>query len=122
MSTTPPTSTPEASSATPRVGDAGRASLLDVVVRAEREALDDLASALGQGTSCRPLPGTSASAKALEGRAAALADVRRALVRAADPTPLHTVRQRWRVQAAFGRGPSWQAYLQGGLAALEELG
>lgn len=119
---TPPTSTPEAPPAAPGDSDPGLTSLLEMVVRAEREALGDLASALGQGTSCRPRPGTSASAKALEGRAAALADVRRALVRAADPAPVQTVRQRWRVQAGLGRGPAWQAYLQGGLAALEELG
>jgi hypothetical protein len=98
----------------------------------ESEALDRLAASTGGQSLCTlsrggPVPAT----KYYEGRAAALAEVRRAIRRLPDlPNDdgagqllVGDIRARWNAEAsAPGRaGPSWAGYLAGGLDALSEL-
>jgi len=104
--------------------------LLGLVTSAERDALDRWTLTLGGGSVCRE-PGVDA--KYLEGRAAALALVRRALGRVAAPSPalpapgqsgrtaVEEATRRWRVVADAGRGRAWEAYRTGGQEALDEL-
>ena len=103
------------------------------ILARESEALDRLAASTGGQSLCSlsgggPVPAT----KYFEGRAAALAEVRRALRRLRDlpnddgadsRRALEVIRARWAAQTtAPGRtGPAWAGYLAGGLEALDEL-
>ena len=109
---------------------------LSALIRArESEALDRLAASTGGQSLCTlskggPVPAT----KYYEGKAAALAEVRRAVRRLPGlPNDLNDVggirevidviRARWTAETRVpGRtGPSWAGYLAGGLDALNEL-
>lgn len=102
--------------------------LLSLATSAEQDALERLALALGGRSSCRV---AGPDTKYLEGRAAALALVRRALGRATGPGPaapgeqdgpaVEGAARRWQVVADAGRGPAWEAYRTGGREALDEL-
>ncbi len=82
-----------------------------------------LNAATGGAALCR-IDGTGGSAKALEGRMAALLEVRRTLRRqpAAD---LGGIVERWRSDLALrrerGGSAAWLEYLAGGVAELESL-
>jgi hypothetical protein len=92
-----------------------------------QERLDQVSGSLhvatGGAALCR-IDGTGGSAKHLEGRMAALLEVRRVLRRdpQADPGPLL---DRWRANReahlARGASPAWRDYDDGGVAELEWL-
>lgn len=100
--------------------------LLPLVERQERDALARLTDATSGGALCRLDGSGVGEAKYWEGRAAALAQVRRELRRGADPRR-ETVDRRlaaWRAETAAlsaGASPAWSAYLAGGVDALAAL-
>ncbi len=83
-----------------------------------------LEEATGGAALCR-LDGRSTSEKELEGRVAALLQLRRDLRRGAGTDPRELAEQ-WRADLASrrrrGSGPAWVAYLAGGVSELESLG
>ncbi len=106
-------------------------SITSVVARHEAAALAQLSDAVEGVSLCRLDAGTSGSAKHWEGRAAALAQVRRDL-RAAARTGEHEAWQdvvarrlhEWRTQEhdlTPSAAPAWLAYTAGGIAALSDL-
>lgn len=92
--------------------------VLDEVCRREHLALSELGRLLGHDSLCRT---GGPQVKRLEGRAAALADLRRLLQRSKnDDAAVDLAVRRW--DTTPGRGPDWDAYRDGGRAALAELG
>ncbi|MCG2798372.1 MAG: hypothetical protein L6367_07510 [Cellulomonas sp.] len=90
------------------------------IERLERAALDELTELLSGAAVCRVPADRAVRAKRLEGRAAALADLRRAL---AEPgaqlaAAIGQVDARW---SSGPGGPLWDAYRTGGRQALAEL-
>ena len=95
--------------------------LTERVTALEQDALAQLDRLLAGTAMCR-VDGTHRGAKHWEGRAAALAQVRRSLRRAQDPGGVPAaVLAEWSAQTATTRGPAWQEYTAGGLEALTEL-
>lgn len=98
--------------------------LATAVATLEAEALAQLEATLGGVAMCRVGEAAARPAKHWEGRAAALAQVRRALRRAApgsEPDVLDRVRAEWTAQLDALGGPAWTTYTTAGLRALEEL-
>lgn len=98
-------------------------SSLDVVTRHEDAALAALEAATGGAPLCR-IDHTRQSVKAHEGAASALAEVRRALRKGADPVEsvLEHVRERWAIlEGPLARRPGSEEYAAGGRAALSAL-
>lgn len=98
-------------------------SLADTVARLEREALESMADLLGGTAACRVDGPRTRPVKHWEGRAAALAEVRRALSHGEPERgllPRLTVR--WSAQLTATGGDAWHAYSAGGLEVLGELG
>ncbi len=98
--------------------------LAATVATLEAEALARLEATLGGVAMCRVGEATARPAKHWEGRAAALAQARRALRRAApgsEPDALRQVHAEWAAQLDALGGPAWTAYTTAGLRALEEL-
>lgn len=95
------------------------AALAEITHR-EGTALTELTDLLDGVAVCRVPADRAVRVKRLEGRAAALADLRRALaVPGAQLTEvLAEIDARW---AAGPGGPLWEAYRAGGRAALAEL-
>lgn len=90
----------------------------------EAQALARLEATLGGVAMCRVDEAAARPAKHWEGRAAALAQVRRALRRAApgsEADVLRRLRAEWAAQLDALGGPAWTTYTTGGLQALEEL-
>jgi hypothetical protein len=84
---------------------------------------ESLTDAAGGRALCR-LDGSMTTAKELEGRAAALLEVRRGL--RADPAiDLRSILARWQADREArlhnGAAPAWHAYLTGGVAELEAI-
>lgn len=100
------------------------AALADRVARLEADALAQLDAVLGGRAMCRVDGGSRLPAKHWEGRAAALAEVRRALRKAPPAEQSEVVARshaRWAGQLSGPGGEAWQHYTRGGLSALEEL-
>jgi hypothetical protein len=101
----------------------GAAPLAPLVQSRLDEVSGSLQAATGGAALCR-IDGTGGSAKWLEGRMAALLEVRRLLRRdpQADPGPLL---DRWRANReahlARGTSPAWRDYDDGGVTELEWL-
>jgi hypothetical protein len=93
---------------------------LTEVAHRESAALAELTDLLSGVAVCRVPADRALRAKRLEGRAAALADLRRALTVPGAPlaTALGEVGARW---ATGPGGPLWEAYRAGGRQALGEL-
>ncbi|MBU4213346.1 MAG: hypothetical protein L6367_05715 [Cellulomonas sp.] len=90
------------------------------IERLERTALAELTDLLSGAAVCRVPADRAVRAKHLEGRAAALADLRRALAEP-DAQPAAVIDQ---VDARWSRGPGgplWDAYRTGGRQVLAEL-
>ncbi len=100
-------------------------SLAEDVRLLEAEAISRLDAVLSGRALCRVDGASLRPAKHWEGRAAALAQVRRDLRRSAPPDRedelLERVRTAWTHQAAATAGDAWLTYTRGGLEALEEL-
>ncbi|MDO8107872.1 hypothetical protein Q6348_11765 [Isoptericola sp. b441] len=110
----------------PAAGPAGHtpdpARLATVVAEREAEVRTRLADAVGDGPMCRVDGARARPAKHWEGRAAALAQLRRALRRGGDPgQELADLRAQWTSQRAIDRGEAWRVYTDAGLDALTEL-
>lgn len=101
----------------PTAGTAIPAALEERLAEVSRS----LTAATGGQALCR-LDGHVAPAKELEGRMAALLELRRAL-RADPDADMHAIADRWRrdlaSRRAKGSSAAWLAYLAGGLAELE---
>ncbi len=98
--------------------------LAATVATLEVEALAQLEATLGGVAMCRVGESAARPAKHWEGRAAALAQVRRALRRAepgSEADVLHQVHAEWTAQLDALGGPAWTTYTTAGLQALEEL-
>jgi hypothetical protein len=101
-----------------------RAALAERVAQLEADALAQLDSVLGGRAMCRVDGGSRRPAKHWEGRAAALAEVRRSLRRASPAEHSEVLARtlaRWTGQLSGLGGEAWQHYTRGGLSALEEL-
>lgn len=99
-------------------------TLASTVAALEAEALAQLDATLGGVAMCRVGEASARPAKHWEGRAAALAQVRRALRRATpgnDAQVLRQAREEWTSQLEALGGPAWTTYTEAGLQALEEL-
>lgn len=98
--------------------------LAATVATLEAEALAQLDATLGGVAMCRVGESAARPAKHWEGRAAALAQVRRALRRATPGTEADVLRrthEEWTAQLDALGGPAWTTYTTAGLRALEEL-
>ncbi len=99
-------------------------TLAERVARLEADALAQLEAVLGGRAMCRVDGASRRPAKHWEGRAAALAEVRRALRKASPDEPAEVIARsqaRWTGQLSGLGGEAWQHYTRGGLSALEEL-
>lgn len=97
--------------------------LADTVARLEHEALERMTAVLEGAAACRLDGPRTQPVKHWEGRAAALAEVRRGLARGEEPPALLSrIGTRWSEQAAARNGETWRAYSTGGLEALAVLG
>jgi hypothetical protein len=98
--------------------------LAATVATLEAEALAQLEATLGGVAMCRVGEAAARPAKHWEGRAAALAQVRRALRRAepgGEADVLRRAHAEWTAQLEALGGPAWTTYTAAGLQALEEL-
>lgn len=98
--------------------------LAATVAALEAQALARLEAALGGVSMCHVDEAAARPAKHWEGRAAALAQARRALRRAApgsEPDVVRRLRAQWTAQLDALGGAAWTTYTTAGLQALEEL-
>jgi hypothetical protein len=102
-----------------------RDALLSKLQRKESAAKKDLAAAAGDASLCviAKSGGSFPAVKYHEGRAAALADVRRLVSRGSDlETAIVTTRKRWsNLSALAAQSPDWAGYVQGAEDALDAV-